>query len=344
MRIALLQPPILLLLCSSLSVAWGYNWVGVQPVNCTLDTCFNLEKCMKGFTIYVYPTPANQSSPTCNIHRLGPDRNVFLASKGLEFEKQWFQACATHTILTAGFRLTDNPAEACILFPTIEGCTLNECTSEKRQQVGQAMKSLPYWNGGRSHVIWDYWTDHPRPAFDTGMAALVGGAMLVDSYRPYYDVLLPLTRPHLSEPLPEVEYAGHRVRRLLAWNASPAAIREVLEPIARGRDLLTTFKGMIYGFASDYICAYRSRIFGSIFPPPVNESDIVIAPTCGQVQGNRPPHLQVAHCKGCVNNMRDENGTQVSCTAQWPDISFHDGLRRSNFAFSPAGCGPLTFR
>ncbi|GIL77960.1 hypothetical protein Vretimale_6460 [Volvox reticuliferus] len=160
--------------------------------------------------------------------------------------------------------------------------------------------------------------------------------MLNETYRPDFDVALPVTRPIFREPSPLVVHLGS----LTSMETTEPA--QLLQPIMRGRDLLLYFRGCAQRFGTPGMCEDRVNIFADHFPPPVDQPDVVILAICC---GNHDGGLKtLSHCRGCYDNVRIENGQSVNCTAGWPDVSFDDGIRRAKFTFTPRGCGPLTYR
>lgn len=87
------------------------------------------------------------------------------------------------------------------------------------------------------------------------------------------------------------------------------------------------------------MCEDRLILFGQHFPPPRDQPDVVIIPTCCLDHRINLPTLDF--CVGCYKDKRPDG---TACSDIWPNISFDEGLRRTKFMFTPRGCGPLTYR
>ncbi|KXZ45728.1 hypothetical protein GPECTOR_51g714 [Gonium pectorale] len=267
---------------------------------------------------------------------------------------------------SAGFAVTERPEEACLLVPTIDAaCAINSCTADNLTAIEQHLRALPYWNNGANHVIWFYGSDWPSTGYDVGDAIVISASFTDETYRPAYDVAVPLTKPSLVEPPPGLVRLGAHIRRRRSSgaggggggrdNAGPdqrashddSLEAMLLQGVAATRDLLLYFRGTVPAMASD-LCSHRFRIFGRYFPPAVhNAPDVVIQPLCAGVHLYRKADQpQLEHCRNCVNNQRlTENVLGGSCTDAWQDnITFAAGLTRARFAFAPRGCGPLSYR
>ncbi|KAJ7551420.1 hypothetical protein O6H91_06G014700 [Diphasiastrum complanatum] len=65
---------------------------------------------------------------------------------------------------------------------------------------------LPYWNNGLNHVIItfaDRWSDTNPPSQSIGMASILATNLHTTTYRPHFDISIPLPRLYLDMP-PEV--------------------------------------------------------------------------------------------------------------------------------------------
>ncbi|GLI63122.1 hypothetical protein VaNZ11_006028, partial [Volvox africanus] len=263
-------------------------------VPCSLETCFDVSKCATSPKIYLYPIPSKEIVPTCNIR--------------MQVERFFYQACFVYSLMSAGFQLTEDPAEACLLVPTLDAtCSMNFCGQGDFDRLEAALRSLPHWNEGKNHIIFNYNNDWPNPGFDVGKAIVVRASSIIQTYRPDFDVALPLTRPIIREPSPLVVHLGSLASMI---TTDPA---QLLQPIMRGRDLLLYFKGCVHRFGSPGMCEDRVNIFGDHFRPPLDQPDVVILAMCC---GNHDGQLKtVGHCGGCHDNFRIVNGINVSCTA-----------------------------
>lgn len=151
--------------------------------SCTYFSCFNVYRCgSQGnkLLVYVYP-------PKLYVDSL--ERSITS-----HITKEFYQIL--NTIISSKF-YTPNPYEACIFIPSID--TLNQ-NRLKLQEVSQALKSLPFWNNGENHLIFnmipgtvpDYNTVIDVPV---GKAMIAGAGMSSLTYRSGFDISLPVYSP-----------------------------------------------------------------------------------------------------------------------------------------------------
>uniref|UniRef100_A0A4W3K199 N-acetylglucosaminyl-proteoglycan 4-beta-glucuronosyltransferase n=1 Tax=Callorhinchus milii TaxID=7868 RepID=A0A4W3K199_CALMI len=128
---------------------------------CRMDTCFDLSRCeQRGFGVYVYPP---QSERTSDTYR------KILAS---------LRASRYHTA---------DPGGACLFFVP---------------NVDRKVLASPLWNRGRNHLLfnlysgtWPHYTEDL--GFDPGQALVAKASFCSESYRPRFDVSIPLfSREH----------------------------------------------------------------------------------------------------------------------------------------------------
>lgn len=151
--------------------------------SCTYFTCFNVYRCgSQGnkLLVYVYPP------------------KVYLDSAGKpitsQMTREFYQIL--YAIITSKF-YTPNPYEACIFVPSID--TLNQ-NRLRLQEISQALASLPFWNKGENHLIFNM-IPGSVPDYNTVLDVSVGRAMIAGAgmssltYRPGFDVSLPVYSP-----------------------------------------------------------------------------------------------------------------------------------------------------
>lgn len=151
--------------------------------SCTYFTCFNVYRCgSQGnkLLVYVYP-------PKIYLDSVGrPITN--------QMTREFYQILST--IINSKF-YTPNPHEACIFVPSID--TLNQ-NRLKSQEVSRALKSLPFWNRGENHLIFNM-VPGSVPDYNTvidvpvGRAMIAGAGMSSLTYRPGFDISLPVYSP-----------------------------------------------------------------------------------------------------------------------------------------------------
>ncbi|KAH0952729.1 hypothetical protein HN011_009892 [Eciton burchellii] len=151
--------------------------------SCTYFTCFNVYRCgSQGnkLLVYVYPPKVYLDSTNRPITN--------------QMTKEFYQIL--QTIIASKF-YTPNPYEACIFIPSID--TLNQ-NRLKLQEVSQALRSLPFWNKGENHLIFNM-IPGSVPDYNTvvdisvGKAMIAGAGMSSLTYRHGFDVSLPVYSP-----------------------------------------------------------------------------------------------------------------------------------------------------
>ncbi|XP_011135760.1 exostosin-2 isoform X2 [Harpegnathos saltator] len=151
--------------------------------SCTYFGCFNVYRCgSQGnkLLVYVYPL------------------KIYLDSMGRpitsQMTKEFYQIL--NTIINSKF-YTPNPYEACIFVPSID--TLNQ-NRLRLQEVSQALGSLPFWNKGENHVIFNM-VPGSVPDYNTvidvpiGRSIIAGAGMSSLTHRPGFDISLPVYSP-----------------------------------------------------------------------------------------------------------------------------------------------------
>ncbi|XP_072762562.1 exostosin-2 isoform X2 [Anoplolepis gracilipes] len=152
--------------------------------SCTYFTCFNVYQCgSQGnkLLVYVYPP------------------KIYLDSAGRpitnQMTREFYQIL--NAIINSKF-YTPNPNEACIFVPSID--TLNQ-NRLRLQEVSQALRSLPFWNDtGENHLIFNM-VSGSVPDYNTvidvpvGRAMIAGAGMSSLTYRPGFDISLPVYSP-----------------------------------------------------------------------------------------------------------------------------------------------------
>ncbi|KYN07271.1 Exostosin-2 [Cyphomyrmex costatus] len=111
-----------------------------------------------------------------------------------QMTKEFYQIL--NAIINSKF-YTPNPYEACIFIPSID--TLNQ-NRLRLQEVSQALRTLPFWNKGENHLIFNM-VPGTVPDYNTiidvpvGRAIIAGAGMSSLTYRPSFDISLPIYSP-----------------------------------------------------------------------------------------------------------------------------------------------------
>ncbi|KAG0556237.1 hypothetical protein KC19_11G037500 [Ceratodon purpureus] len=199
--------------------------------SCTMDTCFNYSKCanMAEPLVYTYDRPS-------------PPTRYF---QGINESKYW----------------TDDPEKACFFFVFLD----------TNYPWPIWPKDLPHWNGGMNHVLITYadkWESRNPPGDSIGNASIMGTIVYQSTYRPGFDIPI---------PLPGKAHMTH--------------LQSV--PILQ-RKYFATFRGTRY--LGNFDGAFRSS---DEFRGLHNGEDVVVATTCRQYTNNKileeHPELGI-HC------------------------------------------------
>ncbi|XP_058128244.1 exostosin-2 isoform X2 [Anopheles ziemanni] len=156
--------------------------------NCSYWDCFNVYRCgQERISIYVYPLKEYVDADS--------KRAAFQLSK--EF----------HTILKTIVNspyYTSNPNEACLFMPTLD--TLNQNRIDTTL-VGKALASLPYWENGENHLIFNFIAGS-KPDYNTVLdvntdrAIIVGAGFDSWTFRSDFDLAIPMYSPVQEQSRP----------------------------------------------------------------------------------------------------------------------------------------------
>ena len=213
----------------------------VEFPRCSMDACFNFSRCDNGMQllVYSYNDPEPKDPPT------------------------YFNSLATSAWHT------NDPEKAC-LFLYFSDSQENQAAWKKPDP-----RNLPYWKGGLNHVIVtfaDRWAETNPAAESIGMASILSTELHHTTYRPDFDVAIPL--PRLN-------------RNLITGLTD-------LKPLQR--KYLLTFKGTRY--------LSREGDFRSSdeFRGMHNGKDVIVATTCLHETNNKLLRWQPWRGAGCTED------------------------------------------
>ena len=156
---------------------------GITTEHCTMGTCFNIQKCsqLPEFRVYVYP----------------PEDNLKISPL---FEK-------ILRVIKSSRYYTTNPEEACLFVPSYDTLDRDKHSKDYLKSLPK-LRSLPYWNGGENHMIFNQyagtWPDYQEKLdFDFGKAIVAKSSFTISHFRAGFDVSLPLM--HKEHPEREGE-------------------------------------------------------------------------------------------------------------------------------------------
>ena len=223
---------------SSASGRMDYGGRGVPDDTlreCSMEACFDFFRCRKnGFKVYVYPS-----------------------QEGVKMSPLFEEVL---NILRNSHYATSNPEEACLFVPSLDTLDRDKLSSDFVKNL-PPLSSLPYWNGGRNHLLfvqfagtWPHYSEHF--AFLPGQALLARASSNINVFRSGFDVSAPL----VHKQYPEVSEKHSNIP------AKPGFL-----PLRR--KYLLVFKG------KRYLYGQGSRLRSSLYHLH-NHEDIVMLTTC----------------------------------------------------------------
>lgn len=155
----------------------------VRRTNCSIWTCIDPYKCGHDrISVYVYP--------------LVEYVDMIAGEEAAPLTQEFYQIL--QTIVKSAY-YTSNPNEACLFVPSIDMTNQNNINIDL---VNKVLASLEYWNDGKNHVLFNF-LPGSYPMFNTVIdtntdhAIIVGGGFDSWTYRPGFDVSIPVWSPLL---------------------------------------------------------------------------------------------------------------------------------------------------
>ncbi|XP_058712519.1 exostosin-like 1 isoform X2 [Poecile atricapillus] len=140
--------------------------------SCRMETCFDFSRCEKhGFKVFTYPQERGQ--PVSETY------GKILSS---------IERSRYHTL---------DPEEACLFILSIDTLDRDHLSGRYVRNVDEKIRGFPLWNGGRNHLIFNLysgtWPSYTGElGFDIGQAILAKASFSTDSFRPGFDISIPL--------------------------------------------------------------------------------------------------------------------------------------------------------
>jgi glucuronyl/N-acetylglucosaminyl transferase EXT1 len=145
---------------------------------CRMETCFDFTRCTKDFKVYVYPL-ADESIGEVPLNPSAAYQRVL-------------------DVIVESRYYTADPTKACLFVLSIDTLDRDNLSADYVRNVPSRLQRLKLWNGGRNHVIfnlysgtWPHYAEDDL-GFDTGEAILAKASMSVTSFRPGFDISIPL--------------------------------------------------------------------------------------------------------------------------------------------------------
>ncbi|NWR57152.1 EXT1C protein, partial [Bucorvus abyssinicus] len=139
---------------------------------CRMETCFDFSRCEKhGFKVFTYPRERDQP--------LSESYGKILAS--IERSRYY----------------TPRPEEACLFILSIDTLDRDHLSAQYVHNVDEKIRGFPLWNGGRNHLIFNLysgtWPNYTEDlGFDIGQAILAKASFYTETFRPGFDISIPL--------------------------------------------------------------------------------------------------------------------------------------------------------
>ncbi|NXG48110.1 EXT1C protein, partial [Psilopogon haemacephalus] len=139
---------------------------------CRMETCFDFSRCHKhGFKVFTYPRDREQP--------LSESYSKILTS--IERSRYY----------------TADPEEACLFVLSIDTLDRDHLSGQYVRDVDEKIRSFPLWNGGRNHLIFNLysgtWPNYTEDlGFNIGQAILAKASFYTQSFRPGFDISIPL--------------------------------------------------------------------------------------------------------------------------------------------------------
>lgn len=208
---------------------------------CRMETCFDFTRCHSDFKVYVYPTSDELNGGEVPLTPSPAYQKVL----DVIIESRYY---------------TSDPSQACLFVLAIDTLDRDNLSVDYVRNVPSRLQRLKLWNGGRNHVVFNLysgtWPDYAEDdlGFDTGEAILAKASMSVSSFRPGFDISIPLF--HKNHP----ERGG-----------DPGMVTAMNFPVTK--KYLLAFKG------KRYVHGIGSETRNSLYHLH-NERDVVLVTTC----------------------------------------------------------------
>ena len=202
------------------SVAQPAGRSGGTGAQCTLESCFDLERCR-----------AHAADPPNAPLRLFIDTPTPTSA-----EMRRLPSCMRQCLRES---LVESSTTACLVLPTVNiNCEWDVCDPRTHQML----RAMPSWNStGRNHLIWDY-IDNPHIKYRIDNAILMKTSIKLSEYRPGFDLPFPLLPNGEASHVTPAELAAARTRRTVLASfkgvCQSTSNRPRLQRLHNGRDLI----------------------------------------------------------------------------------------------------------
>uniref|UniRef100_A0A7M4EJH2 Exostosin glycosyltransferase 1 n=1 Tax=Crocodylus porosus TaxID=8502 RepID=A0A7M4EJH2_CROPO len=139
---------------------------------CRMESCFDVALCQRtGFRVYVYPQQKGEKIAESY-------QNILAAIEGSRF-------------------YTSDPSQACLFVLSLDTLDRDQLSPQYVHNLRAKVQGLHLWNNGRNHLIFNLysgtWPDYTEDVgFDIGQAMLAKASISTETFRPRFDVSIPL--------------------------------------------------------------------------------------------------------------------------------------------------------
>jgi len=147
---------------------------------CRMETCFDFSKCLDtNIKIYVYPIEEGVTMSSTYRKML----NVIMESR----------------------YYTPDASQACLFVLSLDTLDRDSLSADYIRNLQNRLSLLPYWNNGQNHIIFNFysgtWPEYTEDlGLNLGFAILAKASISVETYRPNFDISLPLVhKEHIEK-------------------------------------------------------------------------------------------------------------------------------------------------
>ncbi|BFG06431.1 exostosin-2 [Drosophila madeirensis] len=192
--------------------------------NCTFWDCLNIYKCEHDrLKVYIYPLQEFVDEKTDKV--------------ATTLSSEYFQIL--EAVLKSRY-YTSNPNEACLFLPSLD--LLSQNVFDKHL-AGAALASLDFWDRGDNHIIFNM-LPGSAPAYNsvldvnTDNAIIFGGGFDTWTYRPGFDVAIPVWSPRVAHQHPHAAAQRKFLLVVAQLNILPRFLRALRDLSAAHADQL----------------------------------------------------------------------------------------------------------
>lgn len=194
---------------------------------CHFHSCFNVYKCGKDdhhkIKVYIYPVYDYVTAADHLPITPSPITKEYSEILSAIYFSEYY---------------TNDPEEACIFVPSID--LLNQ-KRVRTSDAGRILASLPYWDGGSNHLIFNFlpgliFEKESFPDIELGRAIVAGGSFSSWTIRRNYDISIPIPNPFARAYIRQSRNLNKKSKKWLATSSQinvHLEFRETLDKLAQ---------------------------------------------------------------------------------------------------------------